>query len=73
MTEQVEVERVGEAAKAEAEAIEALPKVERRSAEGREDGRKPSKTPKDYAPRLKAIMRPHRQGDDREVRLQEPS
>ena len=54
-TEQaVEVERVGEAEKAEAEAIEALPKVEEASVpKAEKPAGKPSKTPKDYAPRLK--------------------
>jgi len=53
--EQVEVERVGEAEKAEAEAIEALPKVEKAEAPKPEKvADKPSKTPKDYKPRLKA-------------------
>ena len=53
-TEQVEVERVGESEKAEAEAIESLPKVE--EAEVPKAGKtadKPSKTPKGYKPRLK--------------------
>ena len=52
--EQIEVERVGEAEKAEAEAIESLPKVE--EAEVPKAGKtadKPSKTPKGYKPRLK--------------------
>jgi large subunit ribosomal protein L5 len=52
--EQAEVERVGEAEKAEAEAIESLPKVE--EAEVPKAGKtadKPSKTPKGYKPRLK--------------------
>jgi large subunit ribosomal protein L5 len=53
-TEQVEVERVGEAKKAEAEAIEALPKVEKAEAPKPEKvAEKPSKTPKDYKARLK--------------------
>jgi large subunit ribosomal protein L5 len=53
--EQVEVERVGEAEKAEAEAIDALPKVEKAEAPKPEKvADKPSKTPKDYKPRLKA-------------------
>ena len=52
--EQVEVERVGEAEKAEAEAIEALPKVEKAEAPKPEKiADKPSKTPADYTPRLK--------------------
>jgi large subunit ribosomal protein L5 len=52
--EQVVVERVGEAEKVEAEAIESLPKVE--EAEVPKAGKtadKPSKTPKGYKPRLK--------------------
>jgi len=52
-TEQVEVERVGEAEKAEAEAVEALPKVEEASVPAPKTTGKPSKTPKDYSPRLK--------------------
>ena len=54
-TEQpVEVERVGEAEKAEAEAIEALPKVEEASVpQAEKPAAKPSKTPANYAPRLK--------------------
>ena len=52
--EQVEVERVGEAEKAEAEAIEALPKVEEAAVPMPEKAAKPSKTPKDYKPRLKS-------------------
>src|SRR6187551_528786 len=52
--EQVEVERVGEAEKAEAEAIEALPKVEKAEAPKPEKiADKPSKTPADYTPHLK--------------------
>ena len=49
VTEQAEqrVELVGEVKKAEAEAIEALPKAEKTA-------EKPSKTPKGYKPRLKA-------------------
>lgn len=55
VTEQVqEVELVGEAAKAEAEAIEALPKVEEAAVPKAEKVAKPSKTPKDYKPRLKS-------------------
>jgi large subunit ribosomal protein L5 len=55
VTEQVEVERVGEAAKAEAEAIEALPKVEEASVpKAEKTAAKPSKTPANYSPRLKA-------------------
>jgi large subunit ribosomal protein L5 len=51
-TEQVEL--VGEAAKAEAEAIEALPKVvEAEVPQAEKPAAKPSKTPKDYKPRLK--------------------
>ncbi len=54
-TEQVEVERVGEAKKAEAEAIEALPKVEKAEAPKPEKvAAKPAKKPADYKPRLKA-------------------
>ena len=55
VTEQVEVERVGEAEKAEAEAIESLPKVE--SAEvpqAAKTAARPSKTPQGYTPRLKS-------------------
>src|SRR5689334_9968027 len=53
-TEQVEVERVGEAEKAEAEAIEALPKVEEASVpKADKTAAKPSKTHKGYKPRLK--------------------
>ena len=54
-TEQVEVERVGDAEKAEAEAIEALPKVEEASVpKAEKTAAKPSKTPKGYTPRLKS-------------------
>ena len=54
-TEQVEVERVGDAEKAEAEAIEALPKVEEAAVpQAAKTAAKPSKTPKDYSPRLKS-------------------
>ena len=54
VTEQVEVERVGEAEKAQAEAIEALPKVEEAAVpKAEKTAAKPSKTPKGYAPRLK--------------------
>ena len=54
-TEQVEVERVGEAEKAKAEAIEALPKVEEAAVpQAEKPAGKPSKTPRDYAPRLKS-------------------
>jgi large subunit ribosomal protein L5 len=49
-----QVELVGEAKKAEAEAIEALPKVEEASVpKAAKTDAKPSKTPKGYAPRLK--------------------
>ena len=55
VTEQVEVERVGEAEKAEAQAIEALPKVEAAAVpKAEKTAAKPSKTPKDYTPRLKS-------------------
>jgi len=51
----VEVERVGEAEKAKAEAIEALPKVEEASVPtAAKTDAKPSKLPKGYKPRLKA-------------------
>ena len=54
-TEQIEVERVGEAKKAEAEAIEALPKAEKAEAPKPEKvAEKPAKKPADYKPRLKA-------------------
>ena len=54
-TEQVEVERVGEAKKAEAEAVEALPKVEKAEAPKPEKvAAEPSKVPSGYKPRLKA-------------------
>jgi large subunit ribosomal protein L5 len=55
VTEQaVEVELVGEAAKAEAEAVEALPKVEAAEVpKAEKTAAKPSKTPKGYKPRLK--------------------
>src|SRR6185503_7650274 len=53
-TEQVEVERVGDAEKAEAEAIEALPKVEEAAVpQAAKTDAKPSKVPADYKPRLK--------------------
>jgi large subunit ribosomal protein L5 len=53
-TEQVEVERVGEAEKAKADAIEALPKVEEAAVpQAEKTAAKPSKTPRDYSPRLK--------------------
>src|SRR5256885_7610705 len=52
-TEQVEL--VGEAAKAEAEAIEALPKVEEAEVPRAEKpAARPSKTPANYTPRLKS-------------------
>ncbi len=51
----VEVELVGEAEKAEAQAIEALPKVEAAEVpKADKTAAKPSKMPKDYKPRLKA-------------------
>ena len=54
VTEQVEVERVGDAEKAKAEAIEALPKVEEASVpKAEKTASKPSKTPANYSPRLK--------------------
>src|SRR5258705_860865 len=54
-TEQVEVERVGEAEKAEAEAIEALPKVEEAAVpKAEKPAAKPAKLPANYKPRLKA-------------------
>ena len=52
VTEQVEL--VGEAAKAEAEAIEALPKVEAAEVPKAEKLVRTAKTPKDYTPRLRA-------------------
>ena len=53
-TEQVEVERVGEAEKAQAAAIEALPKVEKAEApKPAKVADKPSKVPAGYKPRLK--------------------
>ena len=53
--QQVEVERVGDAEKAEAEAIEALPKVEKAKAPKPEKvADKPSKVPAGYKPRLKS-------------------
>jgi len=52
VTEQVEL--VGEAAKAEAEAIEALPKVEEAEVPKAEKPAKTVKAPKDYKPRLRA-------------------
>src|SRR4051812_3141483 len=52
VTEQVEL--VGEAAKAEAAAVEALPKVEEAEVpKAEKTAAKPSKTPSSYAPRLK--------------------
>jgi large subunit ribosomal protein L5 len=49
-----QVERVGEAEKAEAEAVEALPKVEEAEVpKAEKTAAKPSKTPADYTPRLK--------------------
>jgi large subunit ribosomal protein L5 len=54
-TEQVEVERVGDAEKAEAEAVEALPKAQKAEVpQAAKTDAKPSKTPKGYKPRLKA-------------------
>ena len=54
-TEQVEVERVGDAAKAEAEAVEALPKAEAAEAPKPEKvAKEPGKKPANYTPRLKA-------------------
>src|SRR5438105_4386121 len=54
-TEQVEVERVGEAEKAEAEAIDALPKVEKAEVPKPEKvADKPAKKPEGYTPRLRA-------------------
>src|SRR5678815_4133373 len=55
-TEQAaEVERVGEAEKAEAEAIEALPKVEEAEVpKPAKTADKPSQVPANYKPRLKA-------------------
>jgi len=53
--EQVEVVRVGEAEKAEAEAVEALPKVEKAEAPKPERvADQPSRVPVGYKPRLKA-------------------
>jgi large subunit ribosomal protein L5 len=49
-----QVELVGEAEKAKAEAIEALPKVEEASVPAAKPATKPSKMPKDYKPRLRA-------------------
>jgi len=54
-TEQVEVERVGEAKKAQAEAVESLPKAEKADVpKAEKTAANPSKTPKGYKPRLKA-------------------
>ena len=54
-TEQVEVERVGDAEKAEAAAVEALPKVEKAEApKPKKVAANPSKVPAGYKPRLKA-------------------
>jgi large subunit ribosomal protein L5 len=53
--QQVEVERVGDAEKAEAAAVEALPKVEEAAVpKAAKTDAKPSKTPKGYKPRLKS-------------------
>src|SRR5579884_1858293 len=53
--QQVEVERVGDTAKAEAQAVEALPKPEKAEAPKPEKvAEKPSKKPANYTPRLKA-------------------
>jgi large subunit ribosomal protein L5 len=52
-TEQVEVERVGEAAKVEAEAVEALPKAEKAEAPKPEKVAKSVAKPANYTPRLK--------------------
>ena len=55
VTEQVEVERVGEAEKAEAQAVETLPKAEKADVpKAEKTADKPSKTPKGYSPRLKS-------------------
>src|ERR1044072_4510867 len=57
----VEVERVGDTEKAEAQAVEALPKVETADVpKAAKTADKPSKTPKGYKPRLK---------DDYEARI----
>ena len=53
VTEQVEVARVGEAEKAEAEAVEALPKVEKAEAPKPEKVAKSVAKPANYTPRLK--------------------
>jgi len=53
--QQAEVERVGDEAKAEAQAVEALPKVETADVpKAKKTAENPSKTPKGYKPRLKA-------------------
>ena len=53
--QQVEVERVGDAEKAEAAAVEALPKVEKAEApKPAKVADKPSKVPAGYKPRLKS-------------------
>src|SRR3954468_12602333 len=49
-----QVELVGEAEKAEAEKIEALPKVEEAAVPAAKPATKPSTMPKDYKPRLRA-------------------
>ncbi len=55
LTEEVEIERVGDAEKAEAEAVEALPKVEKAEVpQAEKPAVKASKTPANYKPRLKA-------------------
>jgi len=53
-TEQVEVARVGDAAKAQAESVEALPKVEKAEAPKPEKVAKSVAKPANYTPRLKA-------------------
>jgi large subunit ribosomal protein L5 len=53
--QQAEVERVGEAEKAQADAVEALPKAEKADVpKAEKTADQPSKTPKGYKPRLKA-------------------
>jgi large subunit ribosomal protein L5 len=53
--QQAEVERVGDAEKAEAEAIEALSKVQEAAVpQAEKPAGKPSQTPKNYKPRLKS-------------------
>jgi large subunit ribosomal protein L5 len=53
--QQAEVERGGDAEKAEAEAIEALPKVQEAAVpQAEKPAGKPSQTPKNYKPRLKS-------------------